>query len=138
MAESAATRKELAKVEYTEVCTNFRHYSNLRFGILAVCFGTFIFLAVSLVNVNPGMHPILLSFLKVIGLLITAVFWRYQDIAMTHLAYYGAKAKELETTLGYKNLSTRPTPERWFSRMDLATQLVYGALLLFWVSSFFF
>lgn len=138
MAESAAARKELARVEYTEVCTNFRHYSNLRFGILAVCLGTFIFLAVSIMNGNSTTHPILLSFLKIVGLLTTAVFWRYQDITMKHLAYYSARAKELETTLGYKNLSTRPTPERWFSRMDLATQLLYGMLLLFWVSAFFF
>lgn len=137
MAESANARKETAKGEYAEVCANFRHYSSLRFGIWAVYFGTLILLAALLVN-SPGMHPMMLVFLKIFGLLTTAVFWRYQEAMMAHLTYYSNRAKELEAILGYKNLSMRPTPKPWFMRVDLATQLLYGFLVLFWISTFFF
>lgn len=139
MAESANTRKETAKGEYAEVCANFRHYSSLRFGIWAVYFGALILLASPLLlNHGASMHPTILIFLKIFGLLTTAVFWRYQEATMTQLAHYSARAKELEAALGYKNLATRPAPKLWFLRMDFATQLLYGVLILFWISTFFF
>jgi hypothetical protein len=138
MSQESGTPEELVKTEYVEVCANFRHYSSLRFGILTVYFAVLVILGAPILNFGLVTQPVVLISLKIIGLVITFVFWRYQETAMGHLAHYGDRAKEIEAILGYSNLSTRPTPKRWFARMSFATRLLYGTMMLFWLITFLF
>lgn len=121
------------KIEYPEICSNFRHYSSLRFGILTV------FIAVLTINAFPFFTPEtdLSVFhqicLIVIGIITTLIFWAYQETAAKHLEYYGDKAKELEEKLGYSNIGARPQPKP-ILKMKTATRLLYIVIIVFWLA----
>jgi hypothetical protein len=124
--------KEVAdKQEYTEVCENFRHYSNLRFAILTLFFAVYAGLLSILFGDKP-LQGTMRGIVEGAGLIVTWVFWAYSSTTMNHLEHYGKRASLLEKQLGFLNLSARPVAP-WWRNMRNASRLLYATTLIFWM-----
>jgi hypothetical protein len=123
---------DILKIEYGEVCTNFRHYSTLRFAILTVFIGMFAGIAIPLFDPEIELSPFIDMSLKVLGVIVSFVFFAYLETAAKHLTYYSNRAAEIEKALQFENLRFRELP-KGIMRMSNATRLLFGAIGVFWI-----
>lgn len=121
--------------EYTEVLSEIRHYSNLRFAIFTLFFavsGALLSAAFGLIEVKGDVTSRQLqSFVRFGGLLITCLFFLY-ELRIQALINHGFRAGvALESRLLYSYLSSRPS-WRWY-RSHHATIVFFVLLLGLWL-----
>ena len=129
------------KQEYTEVCANNRHYSNLRFAIFTACFLIFGGL-VSLIygdKTNFESNPSMKLQLKMGGLLVSIIFFIFEWYCSGYLLRFIERAKELEKKLGYKQFTNREEyswhPARFLANCPI---VIYASLIIFWIFQVFY
>ena len=129
MAEKAKQPSiESAQKEYSEVNENFRHFSSLRFAIFTVYFAveTGILTAFTSGKFNP--NEVILG-----GLVITLVFWGYQERNIRLIAHFMQVAAKLESQLGYTQISTRPHARFPIPDINTITRLFFFIMIVFWI-----
>lgn len=121
-------------LEYSEVCTTFRHYSSLRFASLTVFFVVLAGLITMTFGTNfPKQSSTLQDIGALGGLAITFVFWRFEERTISFMAHLRARATELEQALGYRHLSGLPRAKTPLHRVIFASRLLYAAVAIFWI-----
>jgi hypothetical protein len=123
---------ESLKNEYTEANQNFRHFSALRFAVFSVFFAVEAGIAAVAFS-NGQFVPNAVIFAKVGGLLVTLVFWSYQERIVRLIAHFMKVAAELEQQLGYTQISTRPPAKVPFLDINTITRLFFPLLIVFWI-----
>lgn len=123
---------ESLKHEYADVTENIRHYSNLRFVIFSVFFavmGGITLLAFS----DSGVTPLATRFAKVGGLLVTLIFWVYEERASQMFSHFSKVGIELESKLGYRQISTRPPGKFPVLEAKYVTRIFFVLWIAFWI-----
>jgi hypothetical protein len=123
---------ESIKHEYSDACQNLRHYSNLRFAIFSVFFAVTAGIIVVAFNNDNRVTPYASQFAKVGGLLVTLVFWNYQERASLMAIHHAKVASELEQFLGYSQMSTRPRNRFLSYEAKYITRIFFLFLTVFW------
>jgi hypothetical protein len=127
---------EKLKNEYSEVNENFRHFSSLRFAIFSVYFA--VEAAIFSAAFSSGKFgPSAIIFAKVGGLLVTLVFWSYQERVVRLIAHFMQVASKLESKLGYTQISTRPPAKFPIPDINTTTRLFFPIMIAFWIYSLF-
>jgi hypothetical protein len=121
--------------EYAEVSQNRRHYSSLRFALLAL------FLAVmgSVATVAFGIiGPVAagrMFWARVAGLLFTIIFFAFEILYDRCLCHFGHEATEIEELLGCRRVRSRvcECPRSIF----YVTWAMYIIVIIFWLISIY-
>lgn len=125
------TSPEHLRYEYLDVVENIRHYSNMRFVIFSVFFAV---MGAVLVVVFSGQTSSNVSlYAKVGGLLLTIVFWIYEERASEMFHHYRKVGIELESKLGYKQISSTPAARFPVLEAKYTTRLFFFLWSVFWV-----
>lgn len=117
-------------VGYTEALTSHRHYSHLRITIL----GVFAALFVSLVAVATGAagilpRPGLLRAAQWFLLSLSIVFWAFEEGVDGYLRAFSQHIAELEQSLQYRHLASRPRWAIWIALPATRTPYLLEVLL---------
>lgn len=132
------TSLENLRVEYSEASNNRRHYSNLRFAVLSVCFavlGGLSSVAFEIVEIkSPSPSHVVLG-ARIGGFIFTVFFFSFEILCVLYLCHFERIAKELEDQLGYKQLTMRKL-QRYMPGVFLAWGM-YLLLIVFWLISIF-
>ena len=126
--------KETLTQEYLDATENIRHYSNLRFVILSVFFavlGGLVLLAFG----DASRDTPIMGLARGAGLMISLVFWTYEERASLMFAHFSKIAVELEKELGYKQISTRPQSNPLLPKAVHVTRVFFALLSAFWLYS---
>ncbi|MCO6441778.1 MAG: hypothetical protein J5I81_11960 [Nitrococcus mobilis] len=119
------------EIEYTEALASHRHYSNLRFtslGVFAALFVGLVAAATGAGGVLPG-PTWLRGYFIFLSLVLSLVFWAFEEGIDGYLRALGRRIIELEASLQYAHFSSRP---RWADQLAMpATRAPYslGVLL---------
>jgi len=133
MAEKAKQPSiESTQKEYSEVNENFRHFSSLRFAIFTVYFAVEAGLFSAAFN-SKEFDKEATFFAKIGGLLITLVFWAYQERTVRLIAHFMNVAAKLESQLGYTQISARPPAKFPIPDINTITRLFFPFMILFWI-----
>lgn len=128
--------REHAHSEYVELGLALRHYSALRFAIFTVFIAILGGLMIMSSDISPTRQFLTLA-TRVGGLLITGAFWIFEYRLETYMKHFEQRVAELEKSLGYNIYSGRhKSGSRWL-RTPIAIQIIFLAVALFWVLSFF-
>ncbi|MFZ5902097.1 MAG: hypothetical protein ACOYZ8_00910 [Chloroflexota bacterium] len=119
--------------EYVDASQNYRHYSNLRFAIFTIYFAVIAGIIVIAFNNDNRFTPYAIQSAKIGGLLITLVFWNYQERASMMTTHFAKVAKELEHSLGYNQYSTRPKTYFPILEAKYITRILFTSLTVFWI-----
>ncbi|EAR23090.1 hypothetical protein [Nitrococcus mobilis] len=98
------------EVEYTETLASHRHYSNLRFtslGVFAVLFVGLVAAATGAGGALPDATG-LRGYFIFLSLVLSLVFWAFEEGIDGYLRALGQRIIELETALQYARFSSRP------------------------------
>ena len=126
--------------EYSEVCLNIRHYSNIRFAELTI----FFVLMVAMGGAVLGAIKISWTacstkiLVKVGGLIFTIIFWFFEDRGRVYINHFVRRARELEQELNFTQYSTRPEPRFLILRSDWAARFIYLTFIIFWLFTLIF
>lgn len=123
---------ESLKHEYADVTENIRHYSNLRFVIFSVFFavmGGIVLFAFS----SSGITPLAARFAKIGGLLITLIFWIYEERASQMFSHFRGVGIELESKLDYRQISTMPPGKFPILEAKYTTRIFFILWTAFWI-----
>jgi hypothetical protein len=125
--------QESLKNEYSEANQNFRHFSSLRFAVFSVFFAIEAGLANAAFNADGTFTSDAINYAKVGAILITLVFWSYQERIAQLITHFMKITAELEKKLNYTQVSSRP-PAR-FPSFDLntITRIFFPLLIAFWI-----
>ena len=120
--------------ELKELGTQIRHYSNLRFAIFTVFFA-FLGGAVTIGTSfqEQGISQFYVNSIKIAGLLGTLVFWYFELRLAGSLMKYETRAEELEEQLKFQVYTGRLNVKL---KTTWVTGILYFAVLIFWVISF--
>lgn len=133
MAEKAKQPSiESAQKEYSEVNENFRHFSSLRFAIFTVYFAVEAGLFSAAFKIGE-FDPTAVIYAKIGGLLITLVFWGYQERTVRLIAHFMKVAAKLESQLGYTQISTRPPAKFPVPDINTITRIFFPLMIVFWI-----
>lgn len=127
--------REEMRHEYSELNQNFRHYSGLRFAIFTVFFA----IIGGLASVAFGAsQPVagLSGIAKVGGLVVTVAFFMLEMILQRYLDHFMEVGRKLEKSLGYTQLSTRPSSP--VLKTVYATWGLFILVLGFWMYAIFY
>ena len=130
------SEREDQKHEYSEVCSDIRNHSTLRFNIFTVylaAIGGISAVAFGIVQFNYSDPNRAKLWGKVGGLLVTALFFYYELRVQSLIDHNVRRAKALEGVLGYKHYTERRS-WGWY-RSHNATRVFFGLLSLFWLVS---
>lgn len=122
------------KDEYLDASSNQRQFQVIRFGQLTVYFALLGFLLNLLFGNSQMISGLVRVLLQAGGLVVTLLFWVHQERTMAYWNHFVNRAAELESELGFKQYSTRPTAGLISSFK--AMRLFFILLTLFWCSSF--
>jgi hypothetical protein len=137
MAEkSQPSSVENLRNEYSEVNENFRHFSSLRFAIFSVYFAIQAGIFAAAFK-SGGFSECGVNFAKVGGLLITLVFWGYQERNVQLIAHFMKVATKLESQLGYTQMSTRPPAKFPIPDINTITRIFFPFMVIFWIYTLF-
>jgi hypothetical protein len=117
--------------EYSELNQNFRHYSALRFAILTVYFAVIAGLASVAFGITKVTLDIFNQAAKLGGLFVTLVFFVFEVILERYLTHFSKVITQLEKSLGYSQLSSKPRSR--FLKTRYATWGLFTLLALFWI-----
>lgn len=119
--------------EYEDISINLRHCGTLQFSQLTV----FMLINVAMVNLMFSSNNSIPCFakiaLKVMSLMLSALFLVMTSRINAHWAAYSKRAIELETILDYKQYTIRP-PSKLFSNRN-AVVGVYLLSAALWILS---
>jgi hypothetical protein len=120
--------------EYVEIMTSLRHYSNLRFSVIAVFYGVTAALTVGAFGfpLIDGMKfgTILVLILKALGIFVTAILFSYEYMID---GYQVAFRKYLENVWPESHWFHRPHYSVFF---QWPVSTLYVAMMVFWMASF--
>lgn len=127
-------KEEALRHEYSEVCSDIRNHSILRFnvftvylaaigGISAIAFGVF--------EIKYNDPEKVKMWARIGGLVVTILFFYYELRIQSLINHNIFRAKVLELALGYNHYSSRPSWSWW--RSQNATRVFFFALVLLWV-----
>jgi hypothetical protein len=122
------------RAEYTEVNSNIRHYSSLRFAILTVFFGATGGLASVAFNVFNlrNLDPYVVSLTaRIAGFCVTLLFFKYELLVQSVLKHNRQVGANLEKAMGLIQIQKRPNTLIDISRW--AARLLYIVFLAFWL-----
>ncbi len=108
-----------------------RHLSNLEFAQLTVFFGATGGLLSLVLRSAPPIDDLPKAVVKVVGLLISFLFFVMNERGIQHWVAYSNRAVKIEKPLGYRQYTDRP-PSRLFSDRN-ATRVIYGSAMVFWI-----
>jgi hypothetical protein len=133
--EAPSRRAEGLRHAYSEVLTEVRHYSSLRFAIFTLFFavvGALFSAAFGFFEIKGAGSTKHVHFMvRVGGLIVTLLFLLY-ELRIQALINHGIRTGvELESELGYTLLSKRP-PWRWY-RSHYATIAFFTLLIALWI-----
>jgi hypothetical protein len=125
-----------ARDEHTELLQLTRHYSGLRFVMLPI----FVTVTAGLLSARFGTTVVssnwwLRSFCALAGIIIAAVFFKYEFDLSKDLSDLGKRLCKLETTLTYQRWGERYV--NVWGQITVVNLLLYALLLLFWISALF-
>lgn len=121
--------------QYSEATQALRHYSGLRFAILTVFFA-YVGGLVTLLS-NQTLFIVLSA--KIGGLIGVLVFWIFELRLAGYIDHYEKRIFELEKDLHYKIYTGRDVKILGvkFISVRNTTWLMYFAIFVFWVVSFY-
>lgn len=122
------------RLEYSEANTNHRHYSNLRFAILSVFFavlGGVVSVSFGIVEIKSPSSINIARWARFAGLFFTIVFLWIEYICEHNLRHFAGIAKQLETSLGCRQFTTRKF--RFVPRVPYLTYGMYLLIIAFWI-----
>lgn len=122
------TSIESAQKEYSEVNANFRHFSSLRFAIFTTFFAVEAGILTALTNGSFDPKEAIWG-----GLIITLVFWGYQERNIRLISHFMQVAAKLESQLGYTQISTRPRAKFPIPDINTFTRLFFFLMIVFWI-----
>ncbi|PZO44937.1 MAG: hypothetical protein DCF19_00040 [Pseudanabaena frigida] len=126
------------QAEYSELCSAFRHYSGLRFAVLAVFFGLLGGAVQANVSAAQANQFFMAIATKAIGLLMTLAFWFFEYRVSSYILYLEEQLARVEKSLGYIIYSGRRSKSRLlFIKTPMITTVIYGLVTFFWLFSFF-
>lgn len=114
--------------EYKDLSANMRHYANIRFAQLTI------FIAIT-GGIIKGLMDSLPSspfglVLPVIGICIAAMFWVMEERNQDSLKDFERRARDLETSLGYRQYTNRRTAT--CLSLTNATRIIYAGAIVLW------
>ena len=120
--------------EYIEANKNRRHYSILRFCLLAlflIVMGALAAVAFSVVDIKSPTAPTVVLWARIAGLLFTIMFFALEIFCDRCLCYFGHLAGDLEEVLGCRRIKLRQCqcPRGLF----YSTCAMYVLLIIFWL-----
>ncbi|MDW8305432.1 MAG: hypothetical protein RML33_11425, partial [Acidobacteriota bacterium] len=121
----------------SELGQAMRHYSALRFAILTVFFalvGGLITISFDALSANQFM----IVATRVGGLIGTLAFLVFEYRLEVYMSHFENRAAELEKALGYNIYTGRKQGGVRFISTPLAIRLLYFAVIIFWIVSFFY
>jgi hypothetical protein len=131
---------ELTRIqsEYTETASAFRHYSALRFIILATFFALVGIILQAVVAARQANFESLIWMAKTVGLLMSLVFWFFESRVTSYITFLDRRLAELEKRLGFNVYSGRTSFNKlnWL-RTATVTTILYTLITVFWIASFF-
>jgi hypothetical protein len=119
---------ESLRNEYSEVNENFRHFSSLRFAIFTVYFAVEAGILSAFTSGNFNSIAVVSG-----GLIITFVFWGYQERNIRLISHFMQVAAKLERQLGYTQISTRPPAKFPVPDINTITRLFFPLMIVFWI-----
>jgi len=124
------------KHEYADVTENIRHYSIMRcviFSVFSAVMGGIAFFAFS----DGGIARPAAILAKIGGLLVIFVFWVYEERASQMFSHFSKVAMELESKLGYRQISTRPPGKFPILEAKYTTRIFFILWTAFWIYALF-
>ncbi len=134
MSENSVKCENL-RYEYSEINSNFRHYSSLRFAVFALYFPTIVGIAsvafevIKSDNHNLGFN--LPNCAKLCGFLVTCIYFLFEYLIEKRLVNLSDMGLEIEKHLKYAKIHTKKPPR--IIRAFYATTIMYLALIAFWI-----
>lgn len=123
---------------YTELCSAFRHYSNLRFAVFAVFFALQGGVVQSVITAIQAAQSFIEIASKIVGLLICLIFWFFENVIISYINFLDDQLETVEKKLGYSIYTSRGVRRSFrFIKISVATNLVYGVIAIFWLLLFF-
>lgn len=125
-----------ASQEYSEVSSDLRTYTTLRFTIFTVylvALGSLASVAFGLLNFQSGDRVILMRWGRGAGLLVTFLFFYYEVRVQSLINHAIGVGQRLEPQLRFSRLSSRPSWGRL--RSHNITNLTFTVLLIFWLAA---
>jgi hypothetical protein len=123
---------ESVRHEYEEAGENIRHYSNLRFAVFSV----FSVVIGALIAITFSGEPLIANgqmIAKAGGLLITWVFWNFEERVSDYVLHFQRIAGELEHTLGYRQLTEKPRAKFPVLSTIYTVRIFFTLLTCFWI-----
>ena len=124
--------------EYTEINSNIRHYSLLRFTVLTVYFAAFggiSSVAFGFFVSQSGNNDFLETGARVAGFLVTILFSHYEYLIIEVLKKNRERGKYLEEKLGYRQITLRS--QNAITISQYTARIFYYTLALFWLVMIF-
>lgn len=125
-------KREGHRHEYSEVFTNIRHYSALRFAVFTV----FVAATGALIGatLNTPRHAVIVMSLKILGATLAAVILNFETHIDGFLLHLNKRAMQLEAALDYEQTrSLKISKWRWRTGRLVSITALYIVTLLFWV-----
>jgi hypothetical protein len=127
--------EELAEREYTELGLNMRHYGNMHLVQLTIFFAVSGVMFWNVVEKEASMPKVALCSANVAGFVLCILFILMARRVCDNWDKLLARAKVLETTLGFQQYTVPPTP-RFFTNRT-AIYCIYGVVGLLWLVNIF-
>jgi len=130
-----AQRKLACAYEYAEASKNRRHYSNLRFALLALFLAVMGCLAAVAFGIIAPVAAGTVFWARVVGLLFTVIFFAFEILYDRCLCHFGREATAIEELLGCRRVRSRECecPRGIF----YVTWAMYIIVIVFWLISIY-
>ena len=123
--------------EYSELSSDLRTYTTLRFTIFTVylvALGSLSSVAFGLVDFHKQDPATLMRWSRLAGLVVTALFFYYEVRVQSLINHAIARGQALERQLNFSRLSSRPS---WgMFRSHHATNIFFTIVTCFWLFAF--
>ena len=127
-------KQEALRHEYSEVCSDIRNHSILRFNIFTVylaAIGGISSIAFGVFEIKYNDPATVKVWARIGGLIVTMLFFYYELRIQSLIDHNVFRAKVLEEQLDYNHYRSRPSWSWW--RTQNATRVFFFALVLLWV-----
>jgi hypothetical protein len=127
-------KQEALRHEYSEVCSDIRNHSILRFNVFTVylaAIGGISSIAFGIFEIKYNDPEKVKVWARIGGLIVTMLFFYYELRIQSLIDHNVFRLKVLEEGLGYNHYRSRPSWSWW--RTQNATRVFFLALVLLWV-----
>lgn len=121
------------RVEYAQVCTLIRHFSNLRLGQAAIFLAFMLGQLAFLVPREAVLEQVGVNASMAFASFLTILFWLLEERAAKQNDHLLGRARSLERILHFRTFRERP--QHRFLRTGMAYRLLYAGTLVWWIAA---